>query len=190
MTQQLESYFNKLVSEMDPSKITHAANDSHISELHKKVERLTNKIKELHTKNPNVPNKNQKSSVIVSDKPMSLQEKRNLGQNIRNLPTQYLRGVWEIVNDGTLNQHKEELEFDIDTLPPRKCRELERYVNSKISLMRKNETKDTKSKGKPVIDKKVTKRNEIEKPGYDEIDIPQNKNVNFKYIKKILKGNC
>lgn len=134
MTVALESYFNKLISEMEQSKPL--PSDSHLTELHKKVERLTNKIKELHnTKSSNGLQK--QKSIQIIEKPMTLQEKRNLGQNIRNLPTQYLRGVWEIVNDGTFNQHKEELEFDIDTLPPKKCRELERYVSSKMNLMKK-----------------------------------------------------
>ncbi len=57
---------------------------------------------------------------------MTMQEKRILGQNIRNLNPDYLRGIWEIVsegNDGSSN--KEELEFDIDSLSVRKTRELE-----------------------------------------------------------------
>jgi hypothetical protein len=60
---------------------------------------------------------------------MSLQEKRQLGQSIRQLPPECLRGDWEIVSEGMpLNQQKEELTFDIDKLQNRKARELERYV--------------------------------------------------------------
>ena len=43
------------------------------------------------------------------------------------LPADSLRGIWEIVSDvGAGN--KGELEFDLDTLPVRKLRELEMYV--------------------------------------------------------------
>lgn len=31
---------------------------------------------------------------------MTIQEKKNLGMNIRTLPPEQLRGVWEIVSDG------------------------------------------------------------------------------------------
>jgi Bromodomain extra-terminal - transcription regulation len=181
MTVTLESYFNKLVSEMEQNKAL--PSESHLSELHKKVERLTNKIKELNSTKSSNGLPKQKSSV-QPDKPMTLQEKRNLGQNIRNLPTQYLRGVWEIVNDGTFNQHKEELEFDIDTLPPKKCRELERYVNSKMSLMRKGgEIKEKKGGVKvaragttglaAVSEKKVGKKGEKvnEKKIFNEMQV-------------------
>lgn len=76
---------------------------------------------------------------------MTLNEKKNLGQNIRKLPPEYLRGIWEIVCDGTnLAQDKEELEFDIETLPVRKVRELERYVKSKLKVVAKADVKKTK----------------------------------------------
>jgi hypothetical protein len=53
--------------------------------------------------------------------------------NIRTLPAEYLKGVWEIVSEGlNVMPSNEELEFDIDTLPIRKTRLLERYVNSKL----------------------------------------------------------
>lgn len=154
MTVSMSNYFEKLFNEIESSSGT----ETYI-ELHKKVEKLTKEIKELHTKNPSSNLKQHKNLSQLNEKPMTLQEKKNLGQNIRNLPAQYLRGVWEIVNDGILNQHKEELEFDIDTLPVKKCRELERYVNAKLALIRKNENKDGKGKGK-VSDKKMGKKME------------------------------
>lgn len=52
-----------------------------------------------------------------------MQEKRNLGSLIKKLPHEYLKGVWEIVSSAT-NDNTEELEFDIETLPARKAREL------------------------------------------------------------------
>lgn len=161
MTVSMSNYFEKLFSEIEGS----SGNETYM-ELHKKVEKLTKEIKELHTKNPSISSKQHKNVSQLSEKPMTLQEKRTLGQNIRNLPAQYLRGVWEIVNDGVLNQHKEELEFDIDTLPVKKCRELERYVNSKLLLMKKNENKDVnvKTKGKFNEKKNVNKKSETKMP--------------------------
>ena len=62
-------------------------------------------------------------TVFVSDVPLTMQEKRNLGSLIKKLPHEYLKGVWEIVSSAT-NDNTEELEFDIETLPARKAREL------------------------------------------------------------------
>jgi len=42
--------------------------------------------------------------------------------------------VWEIVSEGMQhNNNREELEFDIDTLPVKITRELEKYVKIKLS---------------------------------------------------------
>jgi len=50
------------------------------------------------------------------------------------LPPEHLRGVWEIVSDGTQHtKNSEELEFDIDTLPVKVTRELEKYVRNKLA---------------------------------------------------------
>ena len=180
MTISMSNYFEKLFSEVE---INTGSSETYI-ELHKKVEKLTKEIKELHTKTPSSNPKLHKNVSQINEKPMTLQEKRNLGQNIRNLPPQYLRGVWEIVNDGILNQHKEELEFDIDTLPVKKCRDLERYVNAKLALIRKNENKDVKVKGKysdkkTSGGKKMDSKIETEKKFYnEENNFPVNNNLN------------
>jgi hypothetical protein len=57
-----------------------------------------------------------------------------LGESIRKLPTEDLRGVWEIVQEGLNVQAEdgEELEFDLDKLPPEICRRLERYVTARV----------------------------------------------------------
>lgn len=77
---------------------------------------------------------------------MTAKEKRILGQNIRDLSPEHLRGVWEIVSEGTGKlfvreggtlASGEELEFDIDTLPPRIARKLERYVTQKLNSISK-----------------------------------------------------
>lgn len=73
---------------------------------------------------------------------MTINEKKTLGQNIRSLPPEYLRGVWDIVSEGMPSyQNREELEFDIDTLPTRVTRELEKYVKNKMALLNKGKKK-------------------------------------------------
>lgn len=97
-----------------------------IEGLYKQVEALKKEIKEIKgTKT--VP----RQTVAAVDRPMTLQEKKVLGQNIRALQPQHLRGLISIIKDSLPKDIQgTELEFDIDTLSPKVCRELERYVKS------------------------------------------------------------
>ena len=54
--------------------------------------------------------------------------------NIRKLPKQFLRGVWEIITeDGSIGVLENgDLRFNINDLLPNVNRELERYVNYKL----------------------------------------------------------
>jgi hypothetical protein len=85
---------------------------------------------------------------------MTMNEKRQLGQSIRSLPPEHLRGVWEIVSDGNTGQHtQEELEFDIDTLPVRKTRQLETYVKNKLAQIKKLKSSKKGGPGASLIEK-------------------------------------
>ena len=61
------------------------------------------------------------------NRPMSSEEKKNLSRAIRNLTATQLKGIISIVKD-LFPEKNGMLEFDIDILPPHKCRELEGYV--------------------------------------------------------------
>ena len=166
MTCEMSNLFEKLYKDVE-KKPSH----DNINELQKKIDQLSKELNTLYStglqkqtskqssslKNHTFPykansnsDKGKSSNHINMDKPMSLNEKKNLGQNIRKLPPEYLRGVWEIVCEGTnLAQDKEELEFDIETLSIRKVRELEGYVKSKLKIvakanMRKNKKAEIK----------------------------------------------
>lgn len=143
MAKEMSAYFERLFKEIESTALP-----NNYQTLQRQVERLTKEIKELGSqksviKTPPASTKSQKSSGSAMDKPMSLQEKKQLGQMIRNLPPEYLRGVCQIVSDGfaTANNNQEVLEFDIDALPVRKVRELEKYVKAKFSLLKKNQSK-------------------------------------------------
>ena len=162
MTCEMSNLFEKLYKDVEKK-----ASHDNINELQKKIDQLSKELNTLYSTG-GIPSKNSKQSSslkshnysfkstdkntshINMDKPMTLNEKKNLGQNIRKLPPEFLRGVWEIVCEGTnLAQDKEELEFDIETLPVRKVRELERYVKNKLKIVAKaNIRKSKKNEGK------------------------------------------
>ena len=63
------------------------------------------------------------------DKPMTINEKNALGNNIRTLNPEQLKGIVNILSDSMVIDPKSKFfEFDIETLNTRKLRELEKYV--------------------------------------------------------------
>lgn len=74
---------------------------------------------------------------------------------IKKLPHEYLRGVWEIVNES--QENREELEFDIETLPVKKARELEGYVKN---IFNNIETKKLKEVTNVIFS--ITKKQNVE----------------------------
>ena len=120
-TVALSAYFESLFKGYEHLLLTDR-NDA-LENLYKQVEALKKEIRDI--KGPKAP------KVVTSpvDRPMTLQEKKVLGQNIRALQPQHLRGLINIIKDSLpANIQGTELEFDIDTLSPKVCRELEKYV--------------------------------------------------------------
>jgi len=139
MAVNLSAFFEKNFKEMGDFSF----NDT-VKDLEKKVEKLSKQITELHTKNSkNHNNSKQNKSSSANEKALTKEEKKILCQNIKKLPPEHLKGVWEIVSEG-LNQQsntKEVLEFDINSLPVRVTKELDKYVKHKMSTANKSKNK-------------------------------------------------
>lgn len=103
-------------------------------DLHKKVNKLSSQVKEIVNKGSNSSAPPKKQDKNIMDKPMSMTEKNALGANIRNLNPDQLKGIISILSDSnTVEQNLRYFEFDIENLPIRKLRELEKYVRNCIS---------------------------------------------------------
>ena len=77
----------------------------------------------------------EKALKVINDDPMTLDEKKMLGKNIKLLNQDQIRGIVKIIQNNSQREKKEKyLEFDIDKLPIRKCRELESYVKSCLGI--------------------------------------------------------
>lgn len=137
MTVEMSNFFEKLFKEIEDISLT-----STIKDLEKQVEKLSKQISSIHQSSVSRQSITSRSARGY-DKPLTTEEKRRLGENIRQLNPEHLRGVWEIVSVVLSDQtNREELEFDIDVLPPHVARELQRYVNNKIQKGRKQITKE------------------------------------------------
>jgi len=131
----------------------------------------------------NRPMRNNKGPVSKTsmDKPLTYNEKKSLSQMIRLLPTEHLWGVWNIVSGGNGSKSNEELEFDIETLPVRTARELEKYVKSKVSSLQKKKkpvarkgSNDSMSDKSPKQFKEDTRMTDYRAPtpGSEPLDKP------------------
>lgn len=154
------SHVYNLASEMSSAferyfkDIEHISFNDTVRELERKVEKLSKQITELHHKGAQVPNsssKNHRPNSSSNVRGYTIEEKKVLCQNIKKLPPEFLRGVWEIVSEGLQqnSKNKEILEFDIQTLPFRVVRELDKYVKLKMSQVSKGKSKPAK-KDQPV----------------------------------------
>jgi hypothetical protein len=106
-----------------------------IQALHQRVDKIYKEIKEFQGKSTtpsgHPPPKKADKNVSIMDKAMTMQEKNILGNNIRNLSPDQLKGIVNILSDSLfIDQQSKFFEFDIETLSTRKLRELERYVKS------------------------------------------------------------
>lgn len=113
-------------------------------------ENLMNEVKnrqpsKQNTKKPKISNSKGASSKNSGVKPMTMQEKSILRQNIMRLNQSKMQGLVEIIQPVIdTKKAKESLEFDLDKLPVDVCRKLEVYVNSCHT------TKQTTKESKPV----------------------------------------
>ncbi len=127
-TLKMSEYSEEVMKDME----TMNEEKSEIHELHKKVSKLSRELKEFKgTSSTPVMGKKFVEKTSYTEKPMSIHEKNLLGNNIRNLPPEQLKGIVNILSDSLLVDPKKKFfEFDIETLSIRKLRELDKYVKS------------------------------------------------------------
>ena len=133
MTLDIKNYYLRIASEDQE-------NDKY-SKMQKRSLTMEKKVNGLQAKGGQRHGKASGYRGQSVEQPLTYQEKKNLSTMIRSLETEHLLGVWEIVSEGNDQIKDNEIEFDIETLPVRKARELEKYVQSKLELMKKKNKK-------------------------------------------------
>jgi hypothetical protein len=126
-TVELCAYFESLIKGCEFFTLIDKKNQ--VVDLYKKIDKLSKGFKDMQNKGSSRPQ-------VKAEKPMSLLEKKSLCQSIKNLEAKHLKGVLEIVKE-CMDIKGEELEFDIDKLPPRVCRELDLYVKNCLAGKKK-----------------------------------------------------
>ena len=124
----LSNYFEEIFKEIE----NNLEEKTDLHELQKKVNKLQEKFNEMN-QNKSIPGNNSKRERSGSnvDKPMTISEKNVLGNNIRQLNQDQLKGIIKILNDSvSVDNTTKYFEFDIETLSNKKLRELEKYVKN------------------------------------------------------------
>ena len=117
LSEELFKNFDNIIEDKKPE----------INQLKEKLNNIEKGLNDMKSKG-NLPQKKSNNY----DKPMSMEEKNILGNAIRNLNKEQLKGIIKLLRDSKLNQSEsgqnKYFEFDIDKLPLKKLRELEKYV--------------------------------------------------------------
>ena len=136
-----------------------------IQELSKKLDKLTKEMKEIQGKGTTpgvIINKKYDKNISILDKPMTINEKNSLGNSIRSLNPEQLKGIVNILSDSMVIDPKSKFfEFDIETLNTRKLRELEKYVKGCLKNKGNNSRPDNKNK-KPTQVGEISESDKIE----------------------------
>jgi hypothetical protein len=166
MTMEISALFEKLIEGKDHLVLNDKKDALH--DLYRQVERMSKEIKDLHAREAvKVVTKS------LNDKPMTLQEKRVLGQNIRKLEPKDLRGVLDIVRDCmSIDADGEALVIDLGTLPPKLCRELEQYLKNLHSKASNKLRISDLVPSNPLMDEAAVKRHKEAESELDQIADP------------------
>eukprot|EP00828_Plagiopyla_frontata_P010583 TRINITY_DN1567_c0_g1_i2.p2 TRINITY_DN1567_c0_g1~~TRINITY_DN1567_c0_g1_i2.p2 ORF type:complete len:295 (-),score=68.03 TRINITY_DN1567_c0_g1_i2:83-967(-) len=132
MTREMETAFEKLFLEKFSAQ-------ENFAQLYQTVNQLQSKINSIGNKNDRKKGKSNKMKQDFQNKlrPLTPEEKQQLGAKIRKLPSIYFEGILKIVKDQMQNQNQEDVVFDINKLPTKVARDLEKYVNEKLSKTNK-----------------------------------------------------
>lgn len=135
-TMELSTYFEKLMKGNEDVIVGEKKNL--VQDLYRKIDKLSKGIKVIQNKPQPVPPKPQVK--VQFDRPLGFLEKKQLCQNIKKLEPKYLKGVLDIVKE-CMDINGQELEFDIEKLPPKVSRDLDKYVKNCMQSINKSQKK-------------------------------------------------
>ena len=128
ITSKMSDDWEKICADLD-----NPSNELSVASVRKRTEQLQKEFEEIKdntfTKESlPAPVKKNNQQNYEQNKPMTVEEKNQLGNNIRSLNKEQLRGIIRILSENTPMPKTKYFEFDIDKLSNKKLRELEKYV--------------------------------------------------------------
>ena len=110
-----------------------------VNDIKKRTDNIKKEMEKIKDHNDMIPAPVKKSGQNNDhNKPMTVEEKNQLGNNIRSLNKEQLKGIIKILSESDSYPKSKYFEFDIDKLPTKKLRDLEKYVKECINQNAKN----------------------------------------------------
>ena len=135
ITSKMSDNWEKIYSELENCNYDHYSISNNIKKRAEKLKKEYSECKIQDKKNeilsPSIKKVIEQNN---GNKPVTLEEKNNLGNLIRSLNKEQLKGIVKILSNNSDNKftNYKYFEFDIDVLSIKKFRELEKYVKSCI----------------------------------------------------------
>ena len=128
ITSKLSDEWEKICDELENQN-----NEMSVKNIKKRTEIIQKELDEykdngLNRENLPAPVKKNNQQNNEHNKPMTVDEKNQLGNNIRSLNKDQLKGIINILSENNPVPKSKYFEFDIDKLSTKKLRELEKYV--------------------------------------------------------------
>lgn len=166
-TTDISNYFEELISQVEEAQFT-PGDKEELQVLKKQASKATETLKKIKSSGSfNLQRTNSSSPKKVVERPMSFKEKSILKQNIQKLgsedPMEILKILKNIVD---LSKAKDSVEFDLEKLSVRKCRELDQCVKKALASCAKNKQKKKKIEPSPppITTNEVSKTPITEQP--------------------------
>lgn len=138
-TKKMSEDWEKICTDLESQNIEMSVNT--IKKRTDKIQKEISEYKEyggITKENLPAPIKKVNQQNNEHNKPMTVEEKNQLGNNIRTLNKEQLKGIIKILNENNSVPKSKYFEFDIDKLPNKKLRELERYVKECLIVNNRN----------------------------------------------------
>ena len=138
ITSKMSDDWEKICADLDNPN-----NELSVASVRKRTEQLQKEFEEIKDNNLTkeslpAPVKKNNQQNNEQNKPMTVEEKNQLGNNIRSLNKEQLKGIIKILSENNPMPKSKYFEFDIDKLSTKKLRELEKYVKECLASNNKN----------------------------------------------------
>ena len=129
ITSKMSDEWEKICSELDNQNQKSEIGVDSIKKRTNQIQKEYNEYKINNALKGNLPAPIKKITPNNEhNKPMTVEEKNQLGNNIRSLNKDQLKGIIKILSENNPAPKSKYFEFDIDQLSTKKLRELEKYV--------------------------------------------------------------
>ena len=154
ITSKMSDDWEKICADLDNPNT-----EMSMASVRKRTEQIQKELEEMKDNNltkESVPAPVKKvNQNYEQNKPMTVEEKNQLGNNIRSLNKEQLKGIIKILSENNPIPQSKYFEFDIDKLSTKKLRELEKYVKDCLASNNKN------NKNIPSISTQIQSSNNI-----------------------------